>query len=33
MMHRLVLVAIASIFIGDTAYPREDIPEHDCGGP
>jgi len=26
MMYRLVLVAIAWIFIGDAAYPQEDIP-------
>jgi mono/diheme cytochrome c family protein len=26
MMYRLVLAAIASIFIGDAAYPREDVP-------
>ena len=27
MMYRLVLVAIASIFIWDAAYPQEDIPD------
>jgi len=26
MMYRLVLVAIAWIFIGDAAYPQEDVP-------
>jgi mono/diheme cytochrome c family protein len=26
MMYRLVLVAIASIFFGDVAYPQEDVP-------